>query len=302
MERLIFGCGYLGTRVAKRWLEAGDTVFAVTRSTGRTAELERTGVVPLVADIHDHSALANLPTVDTVLYAVGFDRSGSQSIRNVFVDALGNVLSNVSWGKSSRFIYISSTGVYGQEDGQWVDEESPCQPVREGGLACLDAENLLEREGVLLPDGPAFEKCRLRLAGIYGPGRIPRRQEVRAGKLIAASPQGWLNLIHVDDAARVVVAAADASEFPDLLLVADGCPLRREDYFKELCRQLDAPPVCFEDPGGDSGRSQRALSSKRVSNQKMLASLGLSLEFPSFSQGLEAILAEGDERTGAEGC
>jgi nucleoside-diphosphate-sugar epimerase len=302
MERLIFGCGYLGTRVAKRWLEAGDTVFAVTRSTGRTAELERAGVVPLVADIHDHSTLAILPTVDTVLYAVGFDRSGSQSIRNVFVDALGNVLSNVCGGKCSRFIYISSTGVYGQEDGQWVDEESPCQPVREGGLACLDAENLLLREGVPLPDGPAFEKCILRLAGIYGPGRIPRRQQVRAGKLIAASPEGWLNLIHVDDAARVVVAAADASEFPDLLLVADGCPLRREDYFKELCRQLDAPPVCFEDPGGDSGRSQRALSSKRVSNQKMLTSLGLSLEFPSFSQGLEAILAEGDERTGVEGC
>jgi len=302
MERLIFGCGYLGTRVAKRWLEVGDTVFAVTRSTGRTAELEQAGVVPLVADIHDHSTLAILPTVDTVLYAVGFDRSGSQSIRNVFVDALGNVLSNVCGGKCSRFIYISSTGVYGQEDGQWVDEESPCQPVREGGLACLDAENLLLREGVPLPDGPAFEKCILRLAGIYGPGRIPRRQQVRAGKLIAASPEGWLNLIHVDDAARVVVAAADASEFPDLLLVADGCPLRREDYFKELCRQLDAPPVCFEDPGGDSGRSQRALSSKRVSNQKMLASLGLSLEFPSFSQGLEAILAEGDERTGAEGC
>ena len=298
MERLIFGCGYLGTRVAKRWLEAGDTVFAVTRSTGRTAELERAGVVPLVADIHDHSTLAILPTVDTVLYAVGFDRSGSQSIRNVFVDALENVLSNVCWGKCSRFIYVSSTGVYGQEDGEWVDEESSCQPVREGGLACFDAENLLEKEGVLLPDGPAFEKCILRLAGIYGPGRIPRREEVRAGKVIAASPEGWLNLIHVDDAASVVVAAADAGEFPDLLLVADGCPLRREDYFKELCRQLDAPPVCFEDPGGDSGRGQRALSSKRVSNQKMLASLDLTLEFPQFSAGLAAILAAGNDPGG----
>ena len=298
MERLVIGCGYLGRRVARRWLKMGDTVFAVTRDPARADEFEQDGIIPLVADIRDHSALAILPTVDTVLYAVGFDRSGSQSIRNVFVDALGNVLSNVSWGKCSRFIYISSTGVYGQEDGQWVDEESPCQPVREGGLACFDAENLLEREGVLLPDGPAFEKCILRLAGIYGPDRIPRREEVRAGKVIAASPQGWLNLIHVDDAARVVVAAADASEFPDLLLVSDGCPLRREDYFKELCRQLDAPPVCFEDPGGDSGRYQRALSSKRVSNQKMLASLDLTLEFPQFSAGLAAILAGGEEVNG----
>ncbi len=298
MERLVIGCGYLGQRVARRWLKMGDTVFAVTRDPARADEFEQDGIIPLVADIRDHSALAILPTVDTVLYAVGFDRSGDQSIRDFFVDTLGNVLSNISWGKCSRFLYISSTGVYGQEDGQWVDEESPCQPVREGGLACFDAENLLEKEGALLPDGPAFEKCILRLGGIYGPGRIPRREEVRAGKVIAASPEGWLNLIHVDDAARVVVAAADASEFPDLLLVADGCPLRREDYFKELCRQLDAPPVCFEDPGGDSGRAQRALSSKRVSNQKMLASLNLTLEFPQFSAGLSAILAGGNDPDG----
>ena len=298
MKRLVIGCGYLGRRVARRWLKMGDTVFAVTRDPARADEFEQDGIIPLVADIRDHSALAILPTVDTVLYAVGFDRSGDRSIRDFFVDALGNVLSNLSRGKCSRFIYISSTGVYGQEDGQWVDEESPCQPVREGGLACFDAENLLESEGVLLPDGPAFEKCILRLGGIYGPGRIPRREEVRAGKGIAASPEGWLNLIHVDDAARVVVAAADASEFPDLLLVADGCPLRREDYFKELCRQLDAPPVCFEDPGGGSGRAQRALSSKRVSNQKMVASLDLTLEFPQFSAGLSAILAGGNDPDG----
>jgi len=291
MKRLVIGCGYLGRRVARRWLKMGDTVFAVTRDPARADEFEQDGILPFVADIHDVSSLAGLPEVDTVLYAVGFDRSGGRSIRDAFVEGLENVLSRLP-APRGRFIYISSTGVYGQDDGQWVDEESPCQPVRDGGQACLDAENRL------LEEDPGFESCRLRLAGIYGPDRIPRRAELQAGKAISASPTGWLNLVHVDDAARVVVAAADASEFPDLLLVADGCPLRREDYFKELCRQLDAPPVCFEDSGGDSERSQRALSSKRVSNQKMLASLDLTLEFPRFSAGLAAILAAGNDPDG----
>ena len=291
MKRLVIGCGYLGRRVARRWLKMGDTVFAVTRDPARADEFEQDGILPFVADIHDVSSLAGLPEVDTVLYAVGFDRSGGRSIRDAFVEGLENVLSRLP-APRGRFIYISSTGVYGQDDGQWVDEESPCQPVRDGGQACLDAENLL------IQKDPGFKCCRLRLAGIYGPGRIPRRAELQAGKAISASPTGWLNLVHVDDAASVVVAAADASEFPDLLLVADGCPLRREDYFKELCRQLDAPPVCFEDSGGDSERSQRALSSKRVSNQKMLASLDLILEFPQFSAGLAAILAGGSDPDG----
>lgn len=291
MKRLVIGCGYLGRRVARRWLKMGDTVFAVTRDPARADEFEQDGILPFVADIHDVSSLAELPEVDTVLYAVGFDRSGGRSIRDAFVEGLENVLSRLP-APRGRFIYISSTGVYGQDDGQWVDETSPCHPVRDGGQACLDAENLL------LEEDPGFESCRLRLAGIYGPDRIPRRAELQAGKAISASPTGWLNLIHVDDAARVVVAAADASEFPDLLLVADGCPLKREDYFKELCRQLDAPPVFFEDSGGDSERGQRALSSKRVRNQKMLAALDLTIQFPQFSAGLAAILAGGNDPDG----
>ena len=291
MKRLVIGCGYLGRRVARRWVTAGDTVFALTRNPARADTLERDGILPFVADIHDVSSLAGLPEVDTVLYAVGFDRTGGQTIGDVFVEGLRNVLSQLP-APRGRLIYISSTGTYGQDDGQWVDEESPCHPVREGGKACLDAENLL------LQEDPGFDSCRLRLAGIHGPGRIPRREELQAGKVISASPEGWLNLIHVDDAARVVIAAADADSLPDLLLVSDGSPLSRGDYFKELCRQLDAPPACFSDPEDDSPTAQRALSSKRVSNQRMLDSLDLTLEFPEFSAGLSAILADGEEVNG----
>ena len=178
-----------------------------SRNPARADTFERDRILPFVADIHDASSLAGLPEVDTVLYAVGFDRTGGQTIGDVFVEGLRNVLSQLP-APRGRLIYISSTGTYGQDDGQWVDEESPCHPVREGGKACLDAENLL------LQEDPGFDRCRLRLAGIYGPGRIPRREELQAGKVISASPEGWLNLIHVDDAARVVIASADADSLP----------------------------------------------------------------------------------------
>jgi len=292
VKRLVIGCGYLGRRVARRWLEMGDTVFAVTRDPARADEFEQDGILPFVADIHDVSSLAGLPEVDTVLYAVGFDRTAGQIIRDVFVEGLKNVLSQLP-APRGRFIYISSTGTYGQDDGQWVDEESPCHPVREGGKACLDAENLL------LQEDPGFDSCRLRLAGIYGPGRIPRREDLQAGKVIPASPTAWLNLIHVDDAARVVIAAADADSLPGLLLVSDGSPLSRGDYFKELCRQLDAPAANFGDPETDSPSAQRALGNKRVSNQAVLQTLGLQLDYPDFSSGLSAILTD-DEKTTVE--
>jgi len=285
MKRLVIGCGYLGRRVADHWVTAGDTVFALTRDPARAATFDRDGILPFVADIHDVSSLAGLPEVDTVLYAVGFDRTGEQTIRDVFVEGLRNVLSELPVPRG-RFIYISSTGTYGQDDGGWVDEESPCAPVRAGGKACLDAEDLLRQAD------PRIDSCRLRLAGIYGPGRIPRRDDLQAGKVIPASPTAWLNLIHVDDAARVVIAAADADSLPDLLLVSDGSPLRRGDYFKELCRQLDAPAANFGEPETDSPTAQRAIGNKRVSNQAMLQALGLQLDYPDFRSGLAAILTD----------
>jgi nucleoside-diphosphate-sugar epimerase len=100
-------------------------------------------------------------------------------------------------------IYISSVGVYGPSDGDWVDESTPCEPHREGGKASLAAEQVLAghalgRRGLIL-----------RLAGIYGPGRIPLAEKIRKGEPLPVSPEGYLNLIHVDDAARVVLAAEE---------------------------------------------------------------------------------------------
>jgi nucleoside-diphosphate-sugar epimerase len=131
----------------------------------------------------------------------------------------------------------------------------------------------------------------LRLAGIYGPGRIPRRHTLASGEPIAAPRDGWLNLIHVDDAARIVLAAEGIEELPRLYTVSDGHPPQRCEYYAELARLIGAPPPTFVAPPPDSPAALRAESSKRVSNRRLLSELKLELKFPSFRQGLAAIVA-----------
>jgi len=283
MRKLIFGCGYLGMPVAAGWAAEDATIFAVTRDIEKSCKLRERGILPVIADIMDPGTLKNLPEADAVLFAVGHDRRSNRSIRQLYVDGLQHVLEHLPTGVK-RLIYVSSTGVYGQSDGTWVDEQAECEPIREGGQACRQAE-------LLLRSHPLGERSLiLRMAGIYGPGRIPRRRELKAGLPIEAPSEGYLNLIHVDDAARVVIAAEKHARVPDLYCVSDGHPVIRREYFHELAALLDAPKPTFRTPPADSPAAERAGASKRVSNRRMLAELGVELQYPSYREGLAAIV------------
>jgi nucleoside-diphosphate-sugar epimerase len=284
MAQLVFGCGYLGLRVAKLWRQGGEQVIALTRSTEKAANLETAGLTPLIADISQPNTLdpiAQLTGIDTVLFSVGFDRSG-KTIREVYVDGLAQVLRVLPAVR--RFVYISSTGVYGQAAGDVVDETSPCRPTREGGQACLAAEQVLRESNL------AERTIVLRLAGLYGPDRIPRAKELQAGAAIAAPAQGFLNLIHVDDAARIVLLAAQRAMPPKLYCVSDGQPVVRTEYYRELARLVGAPPPKFIEPPRDSPAAQRAGSDKRVSNALLIRELEPELLYPSYREGLRAIV------------
>ncbi|MCE9552711.1 MAG: SDR family oxidoreductase [Planctomycetes bacterium] len=281
--RLIFGCGYLGARAAALWQETGDKVYAVTRDAGRANDFQRRGWRPIVADILDPLSLANLPIADTVLFAVARGRGSEVSIERLYVKGLGNVLAALPTDVR-RIIYISSTGVYAQDDGSWVDENSPTTPLREGGIASLAAEQLLAADA----RGP--HSIALRMAGLYGPGRVPRRDDLLAGRPLTDPGDGWLNLIHIDDAARVIVAAAD-SAITGVVNVSDGHPVLRRDYQQVMARLLDAPPPKFEPPADSATTNQRSSGSKRVSNRRLVESLSVVLKYPSYREGLAAILA-----------
>ncbi|QDV79694.1 NAD-dependent epimerase/dehydratase family protein [Botrimarina mediterranea] len=281
--RIVFGCGYLGRRVALRWRAAGDRVVAVTRSDPTARQFVEQGLEPLVADVTKPETLRGLPQAETLLYAVGYDRSGGPSIQEVYATGLANVLAAAA-PSTERVVYISTTGVYGDADGEWIDETTPPAPSRDGGRASLAAEEILGTSPF------ASRGVSLRLAGIYGPDRLPYLAQLQAGEPIAAPSTGWLNLIHVDDAATTVLAAADQAAPPPIVCVSDGQPPLRSDYYAEVARLIGAAPPTFTDPTADSPRAARAAASKRVRSDLLARGLGVSLRYPSYREGLAAIL------------
>ena len=304
-QKLIIGCGYLGLRVARAWLAAGEQVAALTRSEETARHFAAEGIQPVVGDVTKPETLNKLPAAETVLWAVGLDRRSGHSQTQVYVDGLANVRA-VCGPRTRRFLYISSTSVYGQSAGEWIDETSPCAPARSNGQVCLQAEGLVWKHfpvGWAVPTNPgeASSSCPcystdlvgtahptanvLRLSGIYGPGRLLSRVEsLRQGVPLTGNPEAFLNLIHVDDAMAAVLASAERGQPGQTYLVSDDGPLRRAEYYGLLARLVGAPSVTFVplDPADpDAGGLN-----KRCRNAVLREQLGVRLQFPTAATGL----------------
>ncbi|MCA9260984.1 MAG: NAD-dependent epimerase/dehydratase family protein [Planctomycetales bacterium] len=291
-RRLVIGCGYLGARAAALWHTRGDEVHVVTRSPEKAERWNHRGYHAWVADVVATEGWQQIPEVDTILYAVGYDRKAAPSIDDVYVGGVLRTLRQFS--KWRRFVYVSSTGVYGTADGDgWVDESTPPNPQRPGGVASWHAEQ------ALAADPRAGQAVALRMAGLYGPGRVPWSDALQRGDALAVEPEGWLNLIHIDDAAQIVAEATDweLDEEVDRLAVycvSDGHPVVRRDYYTEAARLLgvDAPSFAIVDP--DSPAAQRARVSRRVSSAKLQKRRGYALHYPSYREGLVHALGGAD--------
>ncbi len=279
---LIIGCGYLGIRAADAWIALGKNVSALTRTEQNAAKLRERGITPVIGDVTDADSLSNLPESDVTLYAVGFDRASGKTMREVYVDGLRNALA-VLQKRTRRFIDISSTSVYGQQAGELVDESSPCEPIRENGMTCLEAEAVVWRH---FPDdtNSAAGAILLRLAGIYGPGRLLSRIEtLKSGEPLAGNPDAWLNLIHVDDAVQTVLACAEGGRVGQTYLVADDRPVRRREYYSLLASLVSAPAPTFADPKPVAGGVS---FNKRCMNRKLRTELKVELQFPTIEEGI----------------
>jgi nucleoside-diphosphate-sugar epimerase len=274
-DKLVIGCGYLGRVVAARWRDAGHRVVATTRTPNRATELRALGHEPVICDVmQPASLLLALPrSVDTVFHCVGFDRTTAVPMRTVYVEGLANVLTALcTW--RGRFIYVSSTSVYGQTAGEEVDEDAATQPAEDSGRVVLEAEQLLRERR---PDAII-----LRFAGIYGPGRLPRAREIVAGEALAADPETWLNLIHVEDGAAAVLAADERGRPGAVYNIADDRPVPRREFYAHLAAVLRAPHARFLAPP-DAHDVNR-----RVANRRMKQELGVVLRYPSPVDGLHA--------------
>lgn len=281
MRVLIVGCGYLGERAAELFLAQAASVSALTRSPERVLELERLGIRAVRGDVLDIGSLESLPAADLCLYAVGYDRRQSASKEEVYVAGLQNVLAALRQ-RCPRLIYISSSSVYGQGAGEVVDEDSPCQPTSEGGRICLEAEQVL-RDTAMQSNN--LSAVILRLSGIYGPGRLlARTEQLKSGLTLSGNPQAFLNLIHVGDAARAVVAISQ--KFPTqamrMWLLSDAQPVRRAEFYAHLANRVGGPPPTFlnDSPG----------LNKRCDSTRIRTDLPLTLEYHSFVEGLDDAL------------
>ena len=277
MAKLIVGCGYLGRRVAALWTARGHSVYGTTR--GRADELRALGVEPVVGDVFKDEILRAVPPAETVLYAVSPDGRSGQGPSLVWGSGLAGVLSALAaWSRPPRFLLVSSTGVYGQADGEEVDESAVTEPADETGRALVSAEERAREE---------VNAVVLRYAGIYGPGRLIRAQTLRAGEPIAADPDKWLNLIHVEDGAAAVLAAEARAAPGHVYNVSDGHPVLRRDFYARLARLLGAPEARFVPPPPDApARHDRG--NRRIVNRRMCEELGVLPRYPSYAEGLAA--------------
>jgi len=276
MSKLIVGCGYLGLRVAARWLTAGQRVYATTRSAERAATLRQLGIDPVLCDVLIPDSLRSLPAAETTLYCVGFDRAAGQSMRAVYVDGLANFVRQTS---PTKLIYVSSTGVYGQTAGEEVDETAATEPQEDSGRTVLEAERHLPATALTL-----------RFAGIYGPGRLLRRQALLAGEPLVGDADKWLNLIHVEDGATAVLAAETHGQPGRVVNVCDDEPVRRRDFYTLLARLLGAPEPRFVPPQPGAPVPGHERANRRLVNRRLRTELGVQLLYPSFRAGLPASL------------
>jgi nucleoside-diphosphate-sugar epimerase len=219
--------------------------------------------------------------MDTAVYCVGFNRAAGKSMRDVYVNGLANVMSALP--RPRRFLYVSSTGTYGQSAGQEVAEDAVTEPDDEPGKIVLEAEQLLRRR---LP-----ETVILRFAGIYGPGRLIRGEALRSGEPLAGDPEKLLNLIHVEDGAAAVLAAEARAQPGATVNISDDLPVRRRDFYEFLAQLIGAPEPRFILPAPGDAQPRAARPNRRIVNRRMHEELMVQLRYPSYRGGLPAALA-----------
>jgi nucleoside-diphosphate-sugar epimerase len=188
---------------------------------------------------------------------------------------------------AARYLYTSSTGVYGQNDGSLVDESSPTEPSSE------TAKVLVETEQTLLAAAreQKFPAIILRAAGIYGPGRGYLLKQFLSGEVRIADEGGRIvNMIHRDDLVNAIIVALERGSPGEVYNAVDDEPVSQLTFFTWLAAKLGRPPPPTSPAAPEISR-RRGLTSKRISNRRLRAELGCALKFPTFREGYAAEIA-----------
>jgi len=280
---LIIGCGYMGQHVIRR-LPDPSLITGLVRSSDSAARVRALGAQALLADL-DQDGLPPLPSASAqVLYLAPPPAEGTSDTRmRRFLAATARD------GEPARIVYVSTTGVYGDCQGQWVDESRPARPNVDRAHRRWDAEQQLR--GWRARSGG--ELVILRVAGIYGPGKLPLARLRKGLPMIPAADAPWTNRIHADDLATVLLAALDRGKDGEVYNACDGHPGNMADYFNRVAdlAGLPRPPVIGMAEAKEqlsAGLLSYLDESRRLSNRKLIEELGVTLRYPSLDEGLPA--------------
>lgn len=283
MKVAILGCGYVGTELGRQLLPDHEVV-GVRRSNEGCEALRNAGLEAIQADVTEAGSLGNIPAVDALVFAASSGGRDPDAAREVYVEGQRTVL-EVFGSRANppdRYLYTSSTGVYGDHDGEWVDEETPLDPATE------KTEMLATAEDIALDEAQdwGMDGTVVRLAGIYGPGRY-RVDRYLDGPVVA----GFRNTIHRDDAAGAIAFLLEQDlARNDIVLVVDNEPVQRPEFAAWLADNCGQPEPATQSVAErlettDSERVRRRLSTdKRCSNDK-LRHLGYEMIYPTFREG-----------------
>ena len=260
----IVGCGYVGGALGSALVRLGHDVVATTTTAARADELRALGLTPIVVRLQDVSQLhAALADRDDVFLMVAPKR-GEQTYRDVYLDGIRYLVDALRGTSVGRIVYTSSTSVYGQSDGSWVDEDSPTEPLSDSGRMILASERALHDGAESLGVGVTI----LRLAGIHGPGRGPVNVVPRYAGQERDDGEAYVNLIHRDDIVDACVKLLDVA-YDGVLNLCDGEPVLRRAYYDRLIAAADGQPIHWRRSATPIDRG------KRVSNRRIRELLGL---------------------------
>lgn len=282
MRALIAGCGYVGMAIGEALAKQGHKVFGLRRDKGASEKLKSLGIEPLSGDVTQLKTLTDLPAhYDWVVNCVSASGSGVDEYRKAYLEGTRNLIAWLSPRPPLKFVYTSSTSVYGQNDGSIVTESSPAEPVAE------TAKVLRESEKALLNAARQrqFPAVILRVAGIYGPGRGYWFKLFLQGEAtLEGRGERILNMIHRDDVAGVVIAALEKGRAGEIYNAVDNEPVSQLDFFKWLSAALQKEMPPFEGETQPAPR-KRGVTKKRISNARLRAELGYEFKYPTFREG-----------------
>ena len=284
---LIVGCGAVGSRIAEAAAAHGEPVCCVVHGIDSARALAARGLQAHALDLDRPGFQLPKGCEDRqVFYLAPPPSQGTQDPR------IANFLAALGGCAAHRIVYDSTTGVYGDCAGDWVDESRPVNPQVDRARRRHDAEQQLRA----WHDDSGGQLVILRVAGIYGPHSLPLERLRKQVPMVGEDEAPWTNRIHIDDLVQVCAAAMARGRDGAVYNVSDGNPGNMRDYFDRVADAFGlgrAPSVTLEEAGDtlSPGLLSYLGESRRLDNRRMLAELGVELAYPDLDTGLAACVA-----------